>query len=109
MACHVRELARAVVLGAFTLLSSGGETRADEGPVDLAARYATTLDQGDLDLDRARAWTFTADDIHALTGFQFRVGEALAIDIGAAYLGIGHGEDGAAWALVKGASSSGLN
>ncbi len=100
MACLIRELAAAVMMAAFVLLSAVGEARADEGPVDLTARYPTTLDQGDLDLNRARAWTFTADDIYALTGFQFRVGDALTIDIGAAYLGIGHGDDGAVWALV---------
>jgi hypothetical protein len=79
---------------------SGPPAPASQAGVDLAARYPTTLEAGDTDPGRARAWTFAQDDIYGLTEFKFGIGDQLQIATGAADVGIGHCADGAVWAVI---------
>ena len=74
----------------------GGET----GNINLLEKYPTTLTAGDTEPTRARAWEFTASDVFRLSGFSFRVGDSLRVEVGAADLGIGHCVDGAVWAVI---------
>lgn len=76
---------------------------AEDAAVDLSARYPTTLTEGDARPERARDWNFTTNDIFRLTSFHWGTGRerGVGIDVGEAGLGIGHGVDGAIWALVR--------
>ncbi|MFB3786309.1 MAG: S41 family peptidase [bacterium] len=66
--------------------------------IDLLQRYPTTLTAGDT--SRGRPWTFSEDDIFALSSFQVKMGSQLDIELGTADVGIGHCGDGAVWAAV---------
>ena len=82
-------------------LSWGGlGSKAAAAEVNLLEKYPTTLTAGDADPSRARAWEFSTTDIFHLTGFNFQVGSGFRVEVGPADLGIGHGADGAVWAVV---------
>jgi RNA polymerase sigma-70 factor (ECF subfamily) len=68
--------------------------------VDLGQRYPTRLTAGDATVEHAREWNFKDTDIFRLSQFTFEIGSSLRIAMGPADLGIGHGEDGAFWAVV---------
>jgi hypothetical protein len=68
--------------------------------VDLLQRYPTTLTAGMLQPERARPWQFTPNDIFHVSKFHLEVGQQLKVETGPADLGIGHGTDGAVWAIL---------
>lgn len=68
--------------------------------LDLLERYPTQLIAGDTAADRARAWEFAATDVFRLARFSFVVGKDFKVETGPADLGVGHGADGAVWAVV---------
>lgn len=66
--------------------------------LNLLERYPTSLTGADS--SRGRDWTFTGEDIFALTEFKLEMGDQLRLDLGPSNLGIGHDKDGALWAVV---------
>ena len=88
---------------ACLLLTCLGALAAEDAGVDLLKRYPTPLMAGDSRPERARAWEFTTNDIYRLTGFRWELDREprVGIETGEAALGIGHGPDGAVWALVR--------
>ena len=68
--------------------------------LDLQTLYPTKLTAGDTSPDRARTWEFSTRDIYSLSRFNFGIATNLQVETGPADLGIGHGGDGAVWALV---------
>jgi hypothetical protein len=65
-------------------------------PIDLLQRCPTALTEGDSNPEQARVCEFNQTDLYTLTGFSFRLGTRLHLDVGEADLGIGHCPDGAA-------------
>jgi len=84
----------------FSVLGLLGLVAAGRGEVDLLERYPTRLSTGDSAPENARSWEFTAKDVFRVSKFNFAVSNELKLEIGAAELGIGHGADGAVWAVV---------
>jgi len=80
---------------ALTLLVAASTTAA---ALDLLQRYPTTLTAGDT--RHPRPWNFSGTDIFQISRFDLKIGPGLAIQAGRSDLGIGHGEDGALWAVV---------
>ena len=68
--------------------------------VDLAGRYPTSLVAADTRAQHAREWSFSAEDVFSLTGFELRFGRRGQAEVGRATLGIGHCADGAVWAAI---------
>jgi hypothetical protein len=68
--------------------------------VDLQERYPTRLSAGDTDPNHARAWEFNAEDIFHVSQFELKIGDKLKVETGPGDLGIGHGTDGAVWAVL---------
>jgi hypothetical protein len=69
-------------------------------PVDLLARYPTTLTASDANPDHARAWNITEADVFRVSSFHFAVGPNFRVEVGTGDLGIGHCPDGAVWAVL---------
>lgn len=90
MTRHVRAFCVGILLA--------GGSAAGAAAFDWFDRYPTTLTAGDT--TRGRPWTFSEDDIFALSSFQLKQGDQLDIAAGAADVGIGHCPDGAVWAVV---------
>jgi hypothetical protein len=85
---------------AATLLAAAVTGVVSGQAVDLLERYPTKLSAGDAEPSRARPWQFTQTDVFRLSGFDFKVGNQLQIELPSADLGIGHCADGAVWGLL---------
>ena len=68
--------------------------------VDLLERYPTKLTGGHSSGVPASRWEFTSIDIYRVSRFDLEFGRVLKLSIGPADVGIGHGGDGAVWALL---------
>jgi hypothetical protein len=66
--------------------------------LDLLQRYPTTLTAGDT--SHPHPWNFSGTDIFQISRFNLKIGPGLAVQAGRSDLGIGHGADGALWAIV---------
>jgi Peptidase family S41/Tricorn protease C1 domain len=86
---------RLSVCSAIVLLALAPRAEA----VELLQRYPTKLEAGDLNPESARSWNFTEADLFQLSSFSLNIAK-LRIEIGPADLGVGHGKDGAVWAVV---------
>ena len=91
---------RVLLLTSLLAATSGYSIDVSAQGVDLLARYPTTLTGGETSTCTRRTWEFTEADVFRLTGFSFRVGDAVRVEVGSADLGIGHSVDGAVWAVI---------
>ena len=93
---------QSAVIALAVVIAGVAPTHAREEPpanaINLLQRYPTTLKAGDM--DHARPWAFTQDDIFLVSQFKLEVGKALKVEMGAADLGIGHCVDGSVWAVL---------
>lgn len=88
----------------FTLWLCSAKGNPDE--INLLERYPTTLSSEDS--QTGHEWTFEEKDIYSLSLFQFESGDKFRLEMGTSILGIGHGKDGAFWAVVIPAESGTL-
>lgn len=96
---------------AATCTLAGVQTapNANNQHINLLQRYPTTLSTGSAKPGEAREWEFSKEDIHFLSEFSLKIGDALEIKIGPADVGIGYCVDGAVWAVVIPRESGTLN
>ncbi len=69
-------------------------------PIDLLKVYPTSLTEAVLTPGKAKPWTFSETNLYHINRFTFDAGPKLSVRAGSAEIGIGHGDDGAVWAIV---------
>ncbi|MBN1880493.1 hypothetical protein JW823_10315 [bacterium] len=67
--------------------------------IDLATIYPPSSEY-DSNVKQAYAWEFTENDIYRLKNFHFKVADKLDVSTEDAFVGVGHCEQGAVWAVV---------